>query len=42
MRTIQLKVPTIKCEGGVETIRTALSKHAGLQGRSWSLLIPTS
>lgn len=31
MRTIQLKVPTIKCEGCMETIRTALSKHPGVQ-----------
>lgn len=31
MRTIQLKVPTIKCEGCVETIRTALSKLEGVQ-----------
>jgi copper chaperone CopZ len=31
MRTIQLKVPTIKCGGCVETIRTALSKHRGVQ-----------
>lgn len=31
MRTIQLKVPTIKCEGCVETIRTALRKHPGVQ-----------
>jgi len=31
MRTLELKVPTIKCEGCVETIRTALGKHPGVQ-----------
>ncbi|MBI4561038.1 MAG: heavy-metal-associated domain-containing protein [Candidatus Rokubacteria bacterium] len=31
MRTIQLKVPTIKCDGCMETIRTALSKHPGVE-----------
>lgn len=31
MRRIQLKVPTIKCEGCVETIRSALTKHPGVQ-----------
>jgi copper chaperone CopZ len=31
MKTIQLKVPTIKCEGCVETLRTALSKRSGVQ-----------
>jgi len=31
MRTIQLGVPTIKCEGCLETIRTALTKRSGVQ-----------
>lgn len=31
MRTIQVKVPTIKCGGCVETIRSALSKRPGVQ-----------
>jgi RNA polymerase sigma-70 factor (ECF subfamily) len=31
MRTIQLKVPTIKCDGCVEKIRGALSKRRGVQ-----------
>ena len=31
MRTIQLKVPTIKCDGCMETIRSALSKHPGVE-----------
>ncbi len=31
MKTIQLKVPTIKCEGCVETIRSALTKRSGVQ-----------
>ncbi len=31
MRTIHLKVPTIKCEGCVEKIRVALTKRRGVQ-----------
>lgn len=31
MRILQLKVPTMKCGGCVETIRTALMKHAGVE-----------
>jgi len=31
MRTIHLKVPTIKCEGCVEKIRGALTKRPGVQ-----------
>ncbi len=31
MRTIQLKVPTIKCEGCVEKIRGALTKRPGIR-----------
>jgi copper chaperone CopZ len=31
MRTIHLKVPTIKCEGCVEKIRGALTKRRGVQ-----------
>lgn len=32
MRTVHLKVPTIKCEGCVETIRGALVRRRGIQG----------
>ncbi len=31
MRTIQLKVPTIKCEGCVEKIRGALTERPGVR-----------
>lgn len=31
MKTIHLKVPTIKCEGCVETIQTALKNRPGVQ-----------
>lgn len=31
MKTIQLKVPTIKCEGCVETIRNTLAKRSGVR-----------
>lgn len=31
MKTIQLKVPTIKCEGCVEKIRDTLTKRRGVQ-----------
>jgi copper chaperone CopZ len=30
MKTVQFKVPTIKCEGCVETIRGVLSRRAGV------------
>lgn len=32
MKTIQLKVRTIKCEGCVETIRNTLAKRSGADG----------
>lgn len=31
MKTIQLKVPTIKCDGCVEKIRDTLTKRRGVQ-----------
>ncbi|MGH7326667.1 MAG: heavy-metal-associated domain-containing protein [Candidatus Rokuibacteriota bacterium] len=31
MKTVQLKVPTIKCEGCVEKIRGGLGQHEGVQ-----------
>ena len=31
MKTVQLKVPTIKCEGCVERIRSALGQREGVQ-----------
>jgi len=31
MRTTHFKIPTVTCEGCVEAIRTALSKHPGVQ-----------
>lgn len=31
METVQLKVPTIKCDGCVEKIRGALTKRRGVQ-----------
>lgn len=32
MRTVNVKVPTIKCEGCVEKIRETLTKRAGVAG----------
>lgn len=31
MRTVELKVPTIKCEGCVEKIRESLTKRCGVE-----------